>query len=166
MNMTSGNTTAFQRDRGFRVYEGGNSSSTEAFEGLEVPHNQSIWVQELAPRFEDLVKLKPGWDGYLGIPVSFSNATFAANLLETLCLNTLPAPSLVPGTDGTLQLEWHINGYDLEIDVLGANNVVATRFCHQTEEEKEMYLKNDFSELVQWVDDLAYDDLMAGPVVA
>jgi len=166
LNRTSGNTTAFQRDRNFRVYEGQSSSNIAAFAPLEVPYNQSNWVSELASRFEDLVTLKPGWDGYHGIPVSFSNATFAANLLETLCSEALPAPSLVPGSDGTLQLEWHINGYDLEIDVLGANNVVATRFCHQTDEEDEINLNNDFSELVQWIDELAQIDIAAGPAVA
>lgn len=154
MNRRLTNTSAFQRERVFEVIQGGQTGETVAFGRLEVPSNCSHWLISLSDRFDEITSLPRGWDGYQGRPVSFSCATFAANLLETVCVDMVPAPSIVPGSDGTLQIEWHLGGFDLEIDVLGANNVVATRFRHADEEEETLKLANDFSQLADWIDDL------------
>ncbi len=155
MNLPSRNAAAFQQNRHFQVYEGGSSSNISAFGRLEVPYNKSDWVRELSSRFEEVMQLELGWDGYQGVPVSFANASFAANLLEALFNNELPPPSLVPGSDGTLQLEWHINGYDLEIDILGTSNVAVSRYSYATDTVEEIDLQDDFSVLEDWIDELA-----------
>lgn len=115
---------------------------------------RSSWVNSLENRLNELTSLPRGWNGYRSVPVSFSCASFAAKLLERICTEGLPPPSLVPGTDGTLQIEWHRNGYDVEIDVLGANQVVATRFNIGTGEEYTVELENDFTVLADWCRDL------------
>ncbi len=122
-----------------------------------VEADNSVWVKELKSRFDELTSLKHGWDGYNGLPVSFTCADFAAAILERLCISDVPAPSLVPGSDGTLQIEWHRNQFDVEIDVLGANNVVASRYNYMTEIEESIELQSDFSEIVEWISDLATD---------
>lgn len=83
--------------------------------------------------------------------VSFDCAHFAANLLERLYVKNLQAPHLVPGADGSLQIEWHINQYDLEIDVLGPFDVVASRFDILTEKMEEIEIESDFTELASWL---------------
>ena len=118
---------------------------------VPVARKDSQWVQELESRFKELTGLPIGWDGYQGKPVSSSCAKFAANLIESICVDHVPAPQLVPGSDGTLQLEWHLNGYDIEIDVLAPLEVVATRHDHVTGEEDEIKVESDFSELAEWV---------------
>lgn len=115
---------------------------------------RSRWVQILETRFNEITSLPRGWNGYRSIPVSFSCASFAANLLERICTDGLPPPFLVPGTDGTLQIEWHRNGYDIEIDVLGPNQVVATRYTLASNEEETISLENDFTVLADWCRDL------------
>lgn len=126
-------------------------------DGVRIFSHGSSWVKELESRFNELTSLEIGWDGYAGRPVSFTCAVFAANLLERICIENVSVPSLVPGSDGTLQIEWHENQYDIEIDILGAHNVVATRFDLTTEQEETFNLQSDFSVLADWVSDLAVE---------
>ncbi|EEE35357.1 hypothetical protein RKLH11_4033 [Rhodobacteraceae bacterium KLH11] len=50
-----------------------------------------------------------------------------------------------------MQLEWHLNGYDIEIDVLAPFNVVASRYDHLSDAEDEIEVQSDFSELANWM---------------
>jgi hypothetical protein len=147
-------SAAFQPENRFRVISGGRSNDIVAFRRLEVLGSTSGWLASLTKRFEDVVSLMPGWDGYQGRPVSFSVAVFAANLLEAIYVETLDAPSIVPGADGSLQIEWHMFGFDIEVDILAPNNVVATRYRHADSTEEVVELKNDFSILADWIDEL------------
>jgi hypothetical protein len=114
-------------------------------------HSQNEWTKALGGKFDKLTALRLGWDGYAGQPVSFTCASFAARLLERLYDEALPPPSLVPGSDGTLQFEWHINQYDVEVDVLGAFEVVAIRHDCLTGATEELELDTDFTSLADWI---------------
>lgn len=116
---------------------------------------ESHWFKRLQQRLNALTSLAPGWDGYRGKPVSFTCAMFAAQLLERVCNEKVPAPSLVPGSDGSIQIEWHINGYDIEIDVLAPFEVVASRFDTHTENDEQEELQDDFTLIARWVSELA-----------
>jgi len=124
---------------------------------VRVPPHQSVWMRVLQDRFDELSSLPQGWDGYYGSPVSFTCASFAANMLERLCQENVSAPSLVPGSDGTLQIEWHENQYDIEIDVLGPQIIVATRYDHMTDTEVVLELESDFTPIDGWISDLSVD---------
>ena len=133
----------------------------EAFFGHAswIPASSSLWAEELKSRLNELTSLPRGWDGYAGKPVTPQCAYFAMNMLERLCRDKVPPPSLVPGGDGSLQVEWHRNGYDVELDVLGVNNVVATLLCCENEEkDQELEIKSDFSPIAEWIDLIADDN--------
>lgn len=121
---------------------------------VRVPAPRSSWVSSLHARFEELSQLPVGWDGYSGRSVSFHVASFAANLLERLCVDEVPAPNIVPGGDGTLQIEWHRNGFDIEIHIQAQQEVFCYRQDLQNGYEEELRLTNDFSVLQTWIDDL------------
>ena len=76
-------------------------------------------------------------------------------MLETLYQPNVPLPSLVPGSDGSLQVEWHRNMFDVELDVLDAQNIVATRVNCETDAEEVLEIENDFSAIVGWITDLS-----------
>jgi len=83
------------------------------------------WRPAITEKLESLIKLELGWDGYQGKPVSFENANFALKMLERIYCNGAPAPQIVPGTAGDLQIEWHTHVADIELHVLAPNNVHA-----------------------------------------
>jgi hypothetical protein len=120
-------------------------------------YSENEWTKALVKKFNDLTALQIGWDGYGGRPVSFTCASFAANLLERLFDEALPPPSLVPGSDGTVQFEWHINQYDVEVDVLGAFRVIATRHDNVTGTSEELEFESDFTGLAGWISEMTED---------
>lgn len=155
MNSTQQASTAFQHDIGCYPSSSDPISSINPPQArLRVAQPRSKWVADLTERLNEITSLPPGWDGYDGCPVSFNVAQFAANLIERLCVADMPAPNLVPGSDGTLQIEWHRNQYDVEIDVLGPYRVVAYRRHQKTGVEQELDLESDFTVLAGWIDEL------------
>ena len=53
------------------------------------PHGD--WWKIVKPKLDELVRLPKGWDGYAGEPTSFSNAYFAARVLEEGLRRAQPA---------------------------------------------------------------------------
>lgn len=147
--------SAFQQARPARIPQGANITGALSSSIYRIPTWRSVWVSQLKDRLNELVALPHGWDGYTGSPVSFQCASFVANMLERLYQEDVPTPSLVPGSDGSLQVEWHRNMFDVELDVLDAQNVVATRLNLQTHEEEVFEIQNDFSAIVPWISALS-----------
>lgn len=63
-------------------------------------------------------RLAPGWDGYDGVPVPWNVAADALTVARKVYIDGLQPPSAVPGSDGSVQLEWHFGGYDIELEML------------------------------------------------
>lgn len=156
MNAQPDFTTAFQDEiPNYRADRDAILSLSARQTRVRVAHPRSAWVKELEERFEVLTSLRRGWDGYAGLPVSFTCAQFAANLIERLYSRALPAPQLVPMPDGTMRLEWRMNDFDVEIAVLGPYDVVAYRVDLLNDTEDEIEIQTDFTELSEWISELA-----------
>lgn len=144
---------------------GTNSTNIVALQREAITRVQPLhseWMSSLGDRFDELTSLPYGWDGYNGQPVSFARAFFAAHLLESLYISELDEPQLVPGSDGTVQIEWHENGFDLEIDVQAPYDVVATRCNLNTGHAEELELDTDFTVLANWIRDLGSAEEQVG----
>jgi hypothetical protein len=113
---------------------------------------EESWLP-VTKRLEELIRLERGWDGYAGSPVSFVNATFALSMLKSICDSQTPAPQIVPGSSGDLQVEWHTFRGDVELHVRTPNDVHAWR-VRSSGVEEELSLANDFSEIVVWLKEL------------
>ena len=111
----------------------------------------SPWAKQLAGKLSELAALPRGWDGYNSGPVGPAIIEFAVQLIDRLYVPGLVAPQPVPGGDGTLQLEWHVNQFDLEIDIRGPCQLVAWLDDLETGTEEEIEVKTDLSPLVSWV---------------
>ncbi|OSQ44942.1 hypothetical protein [Marivita geojedonensis] len=160
MNAQRDFTTAFQDEiPNYRAVTDGISSLGIRSTRVRVANPRSEWVKELEERFDVLTSLRRGWDGYTGVPVSFTCAQFAANLIERLYNRSLPAPQLVPMANGTMRLEWHMNEFDVEVDVLGPYDVVAYRADLLNDTEEEIEIQTDFTELSEWITELATERL-------
>ena len=82
-----------------------------------VSNQKLMWFSRLHERINALQNLPQGWDGPGSRPVAYGVASQAWRILEELYDDALPLPSLIPGGDGTLQIEWHCLGYDIEVDI-------------------------------------------------
>ncbi len=57
----------------------------------------------------------------------------------------------MPGSDGSVQIEWHVNGFDVELDVLAPYEVSAIRRNITTNVVEELELQTDFTALTSWI---------------
>lgn len=158
---------AFQSELEIRPKSGVSiSSRANGARRATVNHHPSLWMKRLYDRFNEIVSLPVGWDGYQGVAVKFTTAQFAAQVIERLYVDDLEAPSVVPGSDGSVQIEWHINGYDVELDFLGPLKVSAYRFDYVSQNEEEVELESDFAVAANWIADLATDRAFQSDQVA
>jgi hypothetical protein len=113
------------------------------------------WPEKVVERLNELCSLPRGWNGYEAGPVSFSLALFAFRVLGTICGVDTPAPSIVPGASGDLQIEWHLMAGDIELHVRAPNDVVAWRLMSDTGPDgEERVLSTDFTVVARWIEDL------------
>lgn len=122
---------------------------------LMVIEADRTWRPEVMKRLEAIRDLEQGWDGYQAKPVTLANIVFALNMLESTCGSEVPAPQLVPGTDGDLQIEWHTLKGDVELRVLAPNRVRAWRsIVGPLPHEDEIELTIEFSVVAAWVKEI------------
>ena len=124
------------------------------------------WRDSVKSRLNELVRLTEGWDGYRAVPVSFANANFALRMLEAVCGAHAPSPQIVPGPDGDLQIEWHTHSADIELHVVGPNQVHAWRLLNGSAECDELLLTNDFTTVAGWINNLVEPLIAAGSAAA
>jgi len=70
-------------------------------------------IQQLAR----LRQLDKGWDGAKAEPLTDDACDTAIRLLTALAMPAPPTAQLVPLEDGGLQLEWHVEGNDVELEI-------------------------------------------------
>ena len=77
----------------------------------------SNWFKPVFMRLRSVSALTPGWDSYGGLPTSYSTVaktlTFLGSVLEPLSA----PPTVVPLSDGGVQLVWNRNGLSIEVTV-------------------------------------------------
>jgi hypothetical protein len=91
------------------------SASKAAFRTATEPP----WLDALATRLERLRDLAAGWDGPGSIPTKGWLLIEATQLVKDALAgsNNATAPFLVPGGDGSLQIEWHARAGEIELDL-------------------------------------------------
>lgn len=112
----------------------------------------SVWRGDVVDRLNYLCCLPLGWNGYRAGPVNFNTANFALRVLESVCSPDTPAPSIVPGSSGDLQIEWHLEGGDIELHIRAPNDVHAWyEACCAASDSQEVQLTIDFTTVAEWV---------------
>lgn len=64
----------------------------------------------------NLYNLKSNWDSCGAKEISNESMNSAVHFLSSILTSDTPVPSVVPIPNGGLQVEWHKNGIDLEIE--------------------------------------------------
>lgn len=127
---------------------------TGAFEvsfGDELPP----WFDTTMGSLLEILALGPGWDGHAAPPIHPRIAQDALKLLCSVMDHRTPPPSIVPTYRGFLQMEWHRNGIDLEIEILGGHRIHLWFEDQATGREVDRELTTDLSQLTECVSELS-----------
>lgn len=66
----------------------------------------------LDKRLMALAELEHNWDSYGALPISMETLCMAEHMIKA---TDVPGVQIVPGSDGSVQLEWHTKELDMEI---------------------------------------------------
>lgn len=83
------------------------------------------------PKLIELSLLKADWDSYGAKPITELALAKADLFLKALLAIQAVEPSIVPTNHSGIALEWHRNGYDLEIEI-SPEGEVGEVFCEKT----------------------------------
>lgn len=101
-------------------------------------------------RLEHLMSLRPNWDGYGGVPVSEETRTNVLKLLYNVLSPSDAVPSLVPGSDGAVNIEWRRPGLTLEVEVEPSGHLIA----YYLDEERGDEWEGDYRDIEPRIGDL------------
>lgn len=116
---------------------------------LEVEGELPLWLVPSVRSLCELLWLEPNWDSFGALPVERRAVEQALAILFGTMQKTTPPPIAVPTSSGGIQLEWHLGGIDLEVE-LEPDGTVGVYFADkQSGTEWERSLASDYSALHQ-----------------
>ena len=74
------------------------------------------WQPEIERRIDELLEFEENWDSYGAPPISPSAAAAAKSTLQLAAGQNILWPSVVPSSDGGVQIEWNLAKVALEIE--------------------------------------------------
>jgi len=74
------------------------------------------WLAPTLSAMADILKLKENWDSYHAPPIDPLRVMQVLEFLVAVMRDDTPTPSVVPTSSGGVQIEWSVNGINLEIE--------------------------------------------------
>jgi hypothetical protein len=96
----------------------------------------SRWFRPSLDQFESAMGLPMDWDSYGGTPTALASVEKAVFFLLTNMRVESAPPTVVPMSDGGLQLVWHHNGVDVEV-TFGASPDSEELYVHDATTDTE-----------------------------
>ena len=125
---------------------------TVSFKYLDNGKARPAWFMPVLQGFADLATLTEGWDGSGAARIDRATINRALGAIEQLLPSDAPAPSVVPVPDSGLQIEWHRNRRDLEIEFSPGGAVEFYYFDEDTEEEREGPIGPNYVNVKEYLD--------------
>lgn len=113
------------------------------------------WARTLEDRLSKLLYLRPDWDSYGAQPIQVKAADQAFTLLREVMNDRSPIPAVVPTATGGVQLEWHVQEIDSEIEINPAGNITAFSRDGRSGDEWEDTLPNALRRLQESISRLS-----------
>ena len=85
--------------------------------GLPTGAPSPEWLEQNEATLEELLKLPANWNSYGAAPIRPDAVEAARDVLGKIVRSDTPPPAVVPTVRGGIQLEWHTQGIDLEIEI-------------------------------------------------
>ncbi|MGH9840416.1 MAG: hypothetical protein ACREEM_16680 [Blastocatellia bacterium] len=84
----------------------------------EFSGEKPLWLDHVTAHINKLLDLQPGWDSYQARAVDVASVKTCLDILSRTMQPETPLPQVVPTSRGTIHLEWHLRGIDLEVEAL------------------------------------------------
>lgn len=88
-----------------------------AADGTPLP--APAWLSGVRRKLQELYDLPVGWDGRRARPATRPAVEGTLRVLFAVMRPDSISPHMVPLPDGGVQIEWHANGHDIEVEVEG-----------------------------------------------
>jgi len=85
--------------------------------------SSAAWFVPVRHSVYELLSLEENWDSYGAAPIRQEFLASASSLLQSIMDEDTPLPSIVPTTPGGVQVEWHCDGIDLEIEIESTSRI-------------------------------------------
>ena len=109
------------------------------------------WFDSLAVGLVEVLTLPSNWDLNGGRSINLDIVNVALALAPRILGSESRPPWVVPLSDGGIQLEWHLSGAELEIEIDSTHAVTGYWFCESTEEEEEFEMGEDLDCLRSYI---------------
>jgi hypothetical protein len=93
--------------------------------------SSAAWYSLATKKLESLSRLPEGWDSYSGLPLSHAARLRVDQFLDLVKHRELPDPEIVLGSSGNVNLEWRVNGRELEIGISDLGDFEFTKVDEQ-----------------------------------
>lgn len=113
------------------------------------------WLESTNEALRELLAFPANWDSYGAAPIHVESVMASIDLLRAIMQDDTPAPAVVPTSQGFVQLEWHRDGVDLEIEVKLLGKYLAYFENSHTGETWEEEINWDLSRLIDCVSKLS-----------
>lgn len=84
------------------------------------------WVAPTVDALGRLLSMPPDWDSYGARQVDPTCVESAIDIALAIMHDRTPSPAVVPTSSGGIQLEWHMRGIDLEIEIQSPSRISAS----------------------------------------
>lgn len=107
---------------------------------IELEGSAPAWFLPTIDSFAQLLALPEDWNSYGARRVDPESIASAISLLFSIMRDDSPPPVVIPTRRGGVQLEWHLRGIDLEVELLarGPILVCSEDLIEHTEWEAEL----------------------------
>src|SRR5439155_12376420 len=122
------------------------------FKYLDNGDPRPTWFEPVLQGFANVATLADGWDGSGALRIDRATINRALGTIERLLPSDAPAPSVVPIPDSGLQIEWHHNQRDLEIEFSPGGAIEFYFFDENTKEEREGPVGPNFVNVKEYLD--------------
>lgn len=113
------------------------------------------WLDHVMTRINKLLDLTPGWDSYQARAVDLDSVRTCLDALSRTMQPETPLPQIVPTPRGTIQLEWHLRGIDLEVEALPSGLLKISYEDAQSSEIIEDLTTSSLTEMAQALTELS-----------
>jgi hypothetical protein len=101
----------------------GQGDTVQMKSGLRAKKRLPAWLAETERKLREFLTLPANWNSYGARTIQPDVVDATIQLLRRVAQPNMPQPIVVPTVRGGVQLEWHMRGIDLEIELASPEKI-------------------------------------------